>query len=354
MVLPCPQVRLSALVLSGTMRSVLVPALAGALCSSVSGVVAGVCALLRSSSRLPSAVSAIERVDQLLAVDRPRAYSTTRTYCVLSLSVVLLYQAALAVYKGLVVHQYVLFPFVATVTMLTLLQFFTLVLTLRYRFHTLNRELVKCLGYSGDSLELLDQIHNCGGTKWRSVDNHSLIDHIIVGDDTLCARLLQLQVVYKRLTQLASSVNDMYAVPIVALVVQDFAVITGLVFHLLLVAFSDREYDAVDTTIDQSFMVLSALRLVCLASVCQTTSSEAVTTVDVAEELLLLNMARRGSPAVSRELRQLSRQARLRPVTFSACSLFTVDAGLLTTMAATILTYTVILLQFIASEIQSP
>ncbi|XP_049771972.1 craniofacial development protein 2-like [Schistocerca cancellata] len=59
--------------------------------------------------------------------------------------------------------------------------------------------------------------------------------------------------------------------------------------------------------------------------------------------------ARYGQEELSQQLRQLSQQVRHHPVSFSACSIFNVDSGLLTGFVATVVTHAIILLQFGAS-----
>ncbi|XP_049832892.1 uncharacterized protein LOC126273382 [Schistocerca gregaria] len=157
--------------------------------------------------------------------------------------------------------------------------------------------------------------------------------------------LVDVRLAYMRLSKVAAAVNRMYGIPIVGSALQTLTVSYHVIFHILGAALHREKAGLFDTLTDTSYVVVTLASFVCMAAACHSAAAQASRTATISDERSLTNSA---GPEVCRQLRQLSRQARHRPVTFSACRLFTVDAPLLTAMAATIASYTIILLQFVS------
>ncbi|XP_049964527.1 uncharacterized protein LOC126484968 [Schistocerca serialis cubense] len=157
--------------------------------------------------------------------------------------------------------------------------------------------------------------------------------------------LVDVRLAYMRLSKVAAAVNRMYGIPIVASALQTLTVSYHVIFCILGAALHREKADLFETLTDTSYVVVTLASFVCMAAACHSAAAQASRTATISDERCLTNSA---GPEVCLQLRQLSRQARHCPVSFSACRLFTVDAHLLTAMAATIASYTIILLQFVS------
>ncbi|XP_049947131.1 uncharacterized protein LOC126455424 [Schistocerca serialis cubense] len=325
-------------------QSFFAPALVGAVACSCGGVACLLAALVGRRDAFARALAALEVVDQLLGADRPRLHRSTLFYSALAASLTALYHGSLAVYKTLYKGDYVLFSLASVVATVTAAQFATLVTLLRHRFCLLNEALISTFGASSDIWEEPNETWPFCATKRTVTQRHTSV----IGHHTLHRQCLYFEIIYKVLTHAASSVNDMYAVSIVAIVVQDFLLITGLAFYLLITVSSAAVLE-VETLVDQSFIVFAVARIVCLATACESAVSQAKRTTQLAEDILLFHRAN-GSEERVRELRNLARLSRRQPAAFSGGPLFSLDGRLLTALAGTVVTYTIILVQFLASE----
>ncbi|XP_049816352.1 uncharacterized protein LOC126263307 [Schistocerca nitens] len=305
--------------------------------------------LAGSGDRFLSLVSEIERVDVLFHKRASRANSRTFLCLLLLAATLLTYYSMFIAFQVISSNSFAfVMVYVANcLTVFIVLQFTTLVAVLRHRFSLLNDTILRM----SDNISVmqwneLSQLTNNRRLMLASRRTHPA-KRFPEESITLMSIpiLVDVRLAYMRLSKVAAAVNRMYGIPMVASALQTLTVSYHVIFCILRAALHREKADLFETLTDTSYVVVTLASFVCMAAACHSAAAQASRTATISDERCLTNSA---GPEVCLQLRQLSRQARHSPVSFSACHLFTVDGHLLTAMAATIASYTIILLQFVS------
>ncbi|XP_046988808.1 gustatory receptor for sugar taste 43a-like [Schistocerca americana] len=318
-----------------------------AACASVLALLAARCDWLCTFS------AELQRVDDLLGVDKWKAHRTTKLYLFISLGLLMTAYIGIVTWDTIIASYYdVLTEIIVFVITITFEQFFIFALIIRYRFLMLNEAVLHMFSYQKETLSMT----NITATTSRQCHLSPL--SLPSKQNSLkqstwpasCDQLLTVKVAHNKLSNLASALNEVYTVPITAMVLQALTSGVQVIFNVLLLLLDEEEDNNVLVLPDICYVVMTTINVVALACCCQSTVSQARRTASIAEDLIVANAAAGDSEAASQQLRQLSRQVRHSPVSFSACSLFSVDATMLAAFLSTVATYTIILLQFAVSN----
>ncbi|XP_049947132.1 uncharacterized protein LOC126455425 [Schistocerca serialis cubense] len=320
-------------------------------------VTAGACASVLAMSLAPGAwlanfAAELRRVDDLLDLDRSAANRATALYASASFALLLLPYLACVVWDVLSDNDFnAMTVAVIIVIIVAYEQFFILGLVIRYRLRMLTKAVELSFRSELETFSVLDRT-KVSGRRHFSVSRPNSLKQTTSSPS--CEHLLMIKIAHMKLRKLASSLNDKYAVPITAMTVQAFVMTVQVIFSILVILLDEDKDNDKEIFADVSYLVMNIISMYSLTCCCESIASQARRTVELTEHLILANETVGGSEAVTHELSRLSRQVRHSPISFSAWSLFSIHATLLTAFTSYVATYTIILLQFAVANTGCP
>ncbi|XP_049799519.1 uncharacterized protein LOC126234815 [Schistocerca nitens] len=295
----------------------------------------------------------LRRVDDLLDLDRSAANRATALYASASFALLLLPYLGSIVWDVLSDSDFnAMTVAVIIVIIVAYEQFFILGLVIRYRLRMLTKAVELSFRSELETFSVLDRT-KVSGRRHFSVSRPNSLKQQTTSSPS-CEHLLMIKIAHMKLRKLASSLNDKYAVPITAMTVQAFVMSVQVIFSILVILLDEDKHNDKEIFAGVSYLVMNIISMYSLTCCCESIASQARGTVELTEHLILANETVGGSEAVTHELARLSRQVRHSPISFSAWSLFSIHATLLTAFTSYVATYTIILLQFAVANTGCP
>ncbi|KAJ9599877.1 hypothetical protein L9F63_009824 [Diploptera punctata] len=349
------------------------------LCSIVfSAITTLVLSLIKTRKAIDTILKQITDIDSQILTTPKTVYLKTKLLLSLQIICIFCALAFLYCYDCLVWVKtfgyrnmyYIVSYLVFTINYIMNLQFVYFVLLLMHRFKRLNSLVTENGMYSNISCkqQLIDSIipsrtaNRTNRTSEANDSNVSFSDPCRVINAEKSASLVpsvtllkpqqkffKLRVLHDTLCDVLVLVNDIYGFPILVDIATTFINITTYLYFCLYYTLHLHSYDSEQINIGHMlslhlfWLLLYALKIVCISVSCHCASLEASRTGVLIQKLLLMHD---WDIKCVNELKAFDRQLQPRQLRFTAYDFFQLDLSLLCSIAGAVTTYLVILLQF--------
>lgn len=239
-----------------------------------------------------------------------------------------------------------LFLLTSMTNLVMCVDFVTKIVILRSRFRLINDCFISMFGCK----KHFPRINEMGNVRIRKCRNFNPGDVITVWSrfqNDVGQSAEDLQKSHHNLVQLSERVAKECGVFNVCTVLEATGTSVILVLMVLVQIFSQsEELNLIGSVISFGAILRSALKIVAVSVSCHTAASEANSISELSHELHLCTLH---SPNADTSTSVLDR-TKSSKLKFTACGLFAIDATLISTVFATVVTYTIILVQFAMAE----